>query len=50
MGIGGETAARVTAQGNVMRNFSGEFRFVAAAVRALAVWRERRVRVTVDGQ
>jgi hypothetical protein len=44
------TAALVAGQGILMRNFSGEFRFAAAAFRALAVWRERRVRVTVDGQ
>jgi diacylglycerol kinase family enzyme len=50
MGIGGETAGRVAAQGNFMRNFSGEFRFVFAAVGALAAWRERRVIVTVDGR
>ena len=50
MGIGGETGARVAAQGNLMRKFSGEFRFLAAAVGALAAWRERRVRVTVDGR
>jgi YegS/Rv2252/BmrU family lipid kinase len=49
MGIGGETASRVAAQGSFMRKFSGEFRFVYAAVGALAAWRERRVRVTVDG-
>jgi len=49
MGIGGETAGRVAAQGKFMRNFSGEFRFVFAAVGALAAWRERRVRVMVDG-
>jgi YegS/Rv2252/BmrU family lipid kinase len=49
MGIGGETAGRVMAQGKFMRNFSGEFRFVFAAVGALAAWRERRVRVKVDG-
>jgi diacylglycerol kinase (ATP) len=48
MGIGGETASRVAAQGNFMRKFSGEFRFVYAAVGALAAWRERRVRVIVD--
>ena len=48
MGIGGETAGRVAAQGAFMRRFSGEFRFVYAAVGALAAWRERRVRVTVD--
>jgi len=50
MGIGGETAGRVAAQGNFMRSFSGEFRFVFAAVGALAVWRERRVHVSVDGR
>jgi YegS/Rv2252/BmrU family lipid kinase len=50
MGIGGETAMLVAGQGKLMRNFSGEFRFAAAAFRALSVWRERRVRVTVDGQ
>jgi diacylglycerol kinase family enzyme len=50
MGIGGETAGRVAAQGKFMRNFSGEFRFVFAAVGALAAWRERRVRVMVDGR
>jgi diacylglycerol kinase family enzyme len=38
----------VAAQGGFMRKFSGEFRFVFAAVGALAAWRERRVRVTVD--
>lgn len=48
MGIGGETASRVAAQGGFMRKFSGEFRFVFAAVGALAAWRERRVRITVD--
>jgi diacylglycerol kinase (ATP) len=50
MGIGGETASRVAAQGSFMRKFSGEFRFVFAAVGALAAWRERRVRVTIDGR
>ena len=50
MGIGGETGARVAAQGSFMRMFSGEFRFLAAALGALAAWRERRVRVTVDGR
>jgi YegS/Rv2252/BmrU family lipid kinase len=50
MGIGGETAGRVAAQGKFMRNFSGEFRFVFAALGALAAWRERRVVITVDGR
>jgi diacylglycerol kinase family enzyme len=48
MGIGGETAARVAAQKHLMRKFSGEVRFAAAALAALAGWRERRVRVSVD--
>ena len=48
MGIGGETGARVAAQGEFMRRFSGEVRFTVAAVGALAAWRERRVRVRVD--
>lgn len=48
MGIGGQTAGRVAAQGSFMRRFPGELRFAVAAVRALAVWRERRVEVTVD--
>ena len=50
MGIGGETAKRVAAQGNFMRRFSGEARFASAALIALAKWRERRVRVTLDNQ
>ena len=50
MGIGGETGARVAAQGRLMRQFSGEVRFLAAALGALSAWRERRVRVVVDGQ
>jgi diacylglycerol kinase (ATP) len=48
MGIGGETAARVAVQGTFMRHFSGEARFAAAAIGALAAWRERRVRVSLD--
>jgi len=48
MGIGGETAARVAAQGNLARRLSGEVRFAAAALGALAGWRERRVRVLID--
>ncbi|MFZ0060927.1 MAG: diacylglycerol kinase family protein [Pyrinomonadaceae bacterium] len=49
MGIGGETGARVAAQGQFMRRFSGEVRFLVAALGALGAWRERRVRVAVDG-
>lgn len=48
MGIGGETAARVAAQGKLLRRLSGEARFALAAVAALAGWRERRVRVSID--
>ena len=48
MGIGGETAARVAAQGKLMRALSGEARFALAAMAGLAFWRERRVRVVVD--
>jgi diacylglycerol kinase family enzyme len=48
MGIGGETAARVAAQGKFMRRFSGEARFASAAMAALAKWRERHVRITID--
>jgi len=48
MGIGGETAARVAAQGKFMRILSGEARFALAAMVGLAFWRERRVRVVVD--
>lgn len=50
LGLGGETAGRVAAQGNSMRRLSGEARFVAAAMRALAAWRERPVRVSIDGE
>ncbi len=50
LGLGGETAARVAAQGKSMRKFSGEARFVAAALGALAAWRERPVTVRVDDE
>ena len=49
MGIGGETGARVAAQGQFMRRFSGEVRFLVAALGALGAWRERSVRVIVGG-
>ena len=50
MGIGGETASRVASHREFMRRFPGEVRFALAAFSALAGWRERRVRVTVDGR
>jgi diacylglycerol kinase (ATP) len=48
IGLGAEVAARVAAQGKALRRLPGEARFVSAAFGALAAWRERRVRVTVD--
>ena len=48
IGLGAEVAARVAAQGNFLKRLPGEARFVAAACGALAAWRERDVRVTVD--
>ena len=48
LGIGGETGARVAAHGKWMRRFSGEARFLMAAASSVAVWRERRVVVTID--
>lgn len=48
LGIGAEVAARVAAQQNIVRRLPGEARFALAAVGALAMWRERRVRVQVD--
>jgi diacylglycerol kinase family enzyme len=48
IGLGAEVAARVAAQGSVMRHLPGEARFVSAACGALAAWRERRLRVIID--
>lgn len=48
IGLGAEVAARVARQGKTLRHLPGEARFVSAAFGALAAWRERRVRVTVD--
>lgn len=50
LGIGAEVAQRVAAQKNVLRQFPGEARFAFAALASLAFWREKRVRVTIDGQ
>jgi diacylglycerol kinase family enzyme len=49
LGIGAQVAARVAAQGRLARKLSGEARFALAALPALAGWRERRVRVRIDG-
>jgi diacylglycerol kinase (ATP) len=48
IGLGAEVADRVASQGRMIRRLPGEARFVSAACGALAAWRERRVRVTVD--
>lgn len=49
IGIGAEVAARVAAQQDTFRErLPGEARFAWAALAALATWRERTVRVTVD--
>jgi YegS/Rv2252/BmrU family lipid kinase len=48
IGLGAEVARRVAAQSNLMRRLSGEARFTAAALVALAAWRERLVRVNLD--
>jgi diacylglycerol kinase (ATP) len=48
IGLGAEVAARVAKQGKTLKHLPGEARFVSAAFGALAAWRERRVRITVD--
>jgi diacylglycerol kinase (ATP) len=50
LGIGAEVAARVAAQGRALRRLPGEARFGLAAAAALAAWRERRARLSVDGR
>jgi diacylglycerol kinase (ATP) len=50
LGIGAEVAARVAAQGTTARRLPGEARFALAAVPRLLAWRNRRVRLTVDGR
>jgi diacylglycerol kinase (ATP) len=50
LGIGAEVAGRVGVQGATVKRLSGEARFALAAVRSLAAWRNRRVRVHVDGR
>jgi YegS/Rv2252/BmrU family lipid kinase len=49
LGIGPEVAAGVAGQKGILRKLSGEARFTAAACRALAAWRERALRITLDG-
>ena len=49
LGVGAEVAGRVAAQGAWVRRLPGEARFALAAVPRLAAWRNRPVRVSVDG-
>ena len=49
LGIGPEVAAAVGAQKSLARRLPGEARFALAATQALARWRNRPVRVWVDG-
>lgn len=49
LGVGAEVAGRVAAQGGALRRLPGEARFAWAALCALAAWRDRRVRIEVDG-
>ncbi len=48
LGLGAQVAMRVGNQGRMIRGLPGEARFALAATIALARWRERIVRVTVD--
>jgi diacylglycerol kinase (ATP) len=48
LGIGPEVAAAVSAQVGITRKLSGEARFLAAACKALAGWRERRLKIRID--
>ncbi len=50
LGIGAEVATRVAAQNGLVRRLPGEVRFGIAALAALAQWRDRRARVSVDGR
>ena len=50
LGIGAEVSARVAAQGRTVKRLPGEARFALAALPRLLAWRDRRVRVTVDGR
>ena len=50
LGVGAEVAGRVAAQGARVKRLPGGARFALAAVPRLAAWRNRRVRVSVDGR
>lgn len=48
IGLGAEVAVRVAGQGRFVQRLPGEARFLQAAFAALLMWRERRMRVTID--
>jgi len=48
LGIGPEVVASVSAQAGIVKRMSGEVRFIAAACKALTVWRERNLLITID--
>jgi YegS/Rv2252/BmrU family lipid kinase len=48
LGIGPEVVATVSTQAGIVRRMSGEARFIAAACKALTVWRERNLLITID--
>jgi diacylglycerol kinase (ATP) len=48
IGLGADVAVRVGQQGRFVQRLPGEARFLQAACAALLMWRERRMRVTVD--
>lgn len=50
LGVGAEVATRVAAQRGTLRRMGGEARFAVAALSALAAWRNREVRVSVDDE
>ena len=50
LGVGAEVSGGVAAQGSLVRRLPGEARFALAAVPRLVAWRNRRVRVSVDGR
>ena len=50
LGIGAEVVTKVAAQGATARRLPGEARFALAAVPRLVAWRNRRVRIHVDGR
>jgi diacylglycerol kinase (ATP) len=50
LGVGAEVAGRVAAQGDFARRLPGEARFALAALPLLASWRNRPVRLSIDGR